>query len=185
MLLTRGFWGVVLGAAILLSPSSSYGQVEIDNLLEGFLKADFRPVYLKDSFLPVDPLRSHLALGEIVLPTGNEHPRLLFTERDRSLLQARIRRRPYSVWWNSLRDLAQTGLSTDLTSADLRDQERALYAEACAFVYFVVGDGRYLQKAKEALLSISPPPHVVNLEGGDPEAGWGPPWRRDSPIQSR
>jgi hypothetical protein len=173
LLLTRGFWGAVLGAAILLSPRSTSGQIEIDNLLEGFLKADFRPVYLKDSFLPIDPLRSHLPLGEIVLPTGNEHPRLLFSQRDRSLLQARIRRRPYSMWWNSLRDLAQTALSTDLTLADLREQERALYAEACAFSYFVMGDGRYLQKAKEALLNISPPPRVVDLEGGDPGEGWG------------
>lgn len=164
--------GAVLAVTLLLSPSS-FGQIRIDDVLEGFIKADFRPVYLEDSFLPIDPLRSHLSLGEVGLSLSNEHPRLLFSRQRSAELQSRIRRRPYSIWWNSLKNRAQAALLVDLSSPDFGELEKALYAEACAFVYFIEGEGRYLQKAKEALLHISPPPHVVNLEGGEPGGGWG------------
>ncbi|KPJ48340.1 MAG: hypothetical protein AMJ41_05105, partial [candidate division Zixibacteria bacterium DG_27] len=170
--LLKGYIGAALTFTILFSSSSS-GQIEIDNVLEGFIKADFRPVYLEDSFLPIDPLRSHLSLGEIRLPLSNEHPRLLFSRQRSAELQSRIRRRPYSVWWNTLKSRAQGALMTDLSASGLREFDRAVYAEACAFTYFIEGDGRYLQKAKEALLHISPAPHVVNLEGGKPGDTWG------------
>ncbi|TET67883.1 MAG: hypothetical protein E3J45_04135, partial [Candidatus Zixiibacteriota bacterium] len=146
--------GAVLAVTLLLSPFS-FGQIRIDDVLEGFIKADFRPVYLEDSFLPIDPLRSHLSLGEVGLSLSNEHPRLLFSRQRRAELQSRIRRRPYSIWWNTLKSRAQAALLVDLSSPDFGELEKALYAEACAFVHFIEGEGRYLQKAKEALLHIS------------------------------
>ena len=100
------------------------------------------------------------AQGQLLGP--QEHPSLLYTEADISLLQERIQREPYASWWQILLDRAASPLK-----ADANDRAKARLAKTLAFVYAMGGgDESHARVATQLLLEVVFPPRGGNM--GEP-----------------
>jgi hypothetical protein len=137
--------------------------------------ANYRAYDLED-LVPLE----QVYLPKIALPQ-EEHPSLLFCEDEKDLIRQRTLREPYSGWWGIVLQRAETGLATDLSNPQLEESRRAYAAKSCAFAYVVTGELPFLEKAREGLLHISPPPAVTTPEGGRTGQGWGD-WVRASAL---
>ncbi len=157
---------------ILLIPEITVGGVG-DDLIRSFTKADFRPVFLRDTWAPVDPFRDKVSFGYVRLPAKEKHPSLYFTGDEIHLLRSRVNRRPMSLWYGRIQQKAVDGLSVDFNSPTLSEIDRALYAEALSFEYVISSNGNYRVRAIGALRNISDPPEIHDLEGGRPVDGFG------------
>ena len=89
------------------------------------------------------------------------HPSLLFSAGDIPTLKDRITRQPYSIWWKTVLDRAN---SIPTSIADERTKAR--YAKSAAFAFLMTDDTVYAEKAKELLLDMKFPPRGGDL--GEP-----------------
>lgn len=89
-----------------------------------------------------------------VLPAGEVHPSLYFTADEVPTLQARMDMSPYSEWWAEILSKADSYLGQDLSSTGVTEDERSKGAKTCAFAHILTQDQQYLDKAREALLSM-------------------------------
>jgi hypothetical protein len=143
--------------------------------VHGVATADYRGYDLKD-LLPLE----YVFLPEIALPP-EQHPCLLFTPEQIDHIRQRTLREPYAQWWRHVLRRAQAGLRKNLSDPRLEETTRAFAAKSCAFAYAVTGEISFLEKAREGLLHISPPPSVTSPEGGKRGQGWGD-WVRASAL---
>ncbi|MFC1683228.1 hypothetical protein ACFL0G_03370, partial [Candidatus Zixiibacteriota bacterium] len=143
--------------------------------LRGVATADYRGFDLKD-MLPIE----QVYLPRIAAPI-ERHPSLLFHQEQVGLIRDRIHREPYATWWRVIRQRAEAGLMQDLSDPGLGEFQRATASKACAFAFVISGDSLFLEKARQGLLHISPPPAVTTPEGGERGRGWGD-WIRASAL---
>ncbi|MBD3233712.1 MAG: hypothetical protein GF315_08300 [candidate division Zixibacteria bacterium] len=156
----------------LLFPDLAHSGLGND-IIHSFTKADFRPVFLSDTWAPIDPFRDKVSFGYIRLPAQEKHPSLYFTEDDIHHLRSRVNRSPMLLWYNRIQQKAVEGLSVDFSDRNLSEMDRALYAEALAFEYLISSNESYRHRAVSALRNISDPPSIHNPEGGRPGDGFG------------
>jgi hypothetical protein len=163
---------MLLLALFMLNTGHIYGGMghEIAN---SFTHADFRPVYLSDSWVPIDPFREKVSIDPIRLPAEEIHPSLYFTAPQIPSLKAKIDRPPVDQWYDKIHQRARQAYGIDFGDRAMPEMERALYAGASAFDYVITEENGHLQNAARALLNISDPPHIVDLEGGRPGDGFG------------
>jgi len=160
-----------LGLRNLVSAGKRVGRAA----LRGVATADYRAYDLDDLFA-----LEQVYLPKIALP-AERHPSLLFSQDQIDLIRQRILREPYARWWKHILREANSSLVTNLSDPHLEESKRALAAKSCAFAYLITGKSSYLEKAREGLLHISPPPAVTTPEGGKTGAGWGD-WVRASNL---
>jgi len=142
-------------------------------IAEGIATGDYREYGLRD-ILPLE----QVYVPEISLPP-ERHPSLLFSSHHADRIRERIRHEPYAQWWETIRRTARASLSVNLSDPGLTEMDRARAVKSCAFAWLITGQGLYLQKARQGLLHISPPPAVTTPEGGRNGQGWGD-WIRAS-----
>jgi hypothetical protein len=154
--------------------ASATGQAGLA-IAEGIATGDYRGYGLRD-ILPLE----QIYFPEVALPS-EQHPSLLFSSADVTLIRERIGRDPYARWWDTVLKKARASLQLNLADSDLAEMERARAVKSCAFAWLITGQGQYLRKAHQGLMNISPPPSVTTPEGGQPGRGWGD-WIRASFI---
>lgn len=162
----------LLLAVFMLNAGHIYAGMGHD-IANSFTHADFRPVYLSDSWVPIDPFREKISIDPIRLPAEEIHPSLYFTTPQIPSLKAKIARPPVDRWYDKIHQRARRAYGIDFGDRALPEMERALYAGASAFEYIITEDNGHLRNAARALLNISDPPHIVGLEGGRPGDGFG------------
>ena len=92
---------------------------------------------------------------------AEQHPSLLFTADDVSVLKERIQREPYATWWQTVLERA------DSTPASFTEERsKARFAKSLAFAYLMTDDIAYAQRAVEVLLEMQFPPRDGDL--GEP-----------------
>ena len=89
------------------------------------------------------------------------HPSLLFTAAELPLLKSRIERAPYSSWWQTTLQRAQT-----VPDAVTVERSKARYAKSLAFAYLMTDDETFAQRGLELLLDMRFPPRGGDL--GEP-----------------
>ena len=89
------------------------------------------------------------------------HPSLLFTAAELPLLKSRIARAPYSSWWQTTLQRAQTVPDTVTV-----ERSKARYAKSLAFAYLMTDDETFARRATELLLDMRFPPRGGDL--GEP-----------------
>ncbi|MCK4273104.1 hypothetical protein KAX22_10645, partial [bacterium] len=159
------------GLRKLFSAAERAGQMALESIATG----DYRAYGLAD-FLPLE----EVFLPGIALP-AEQHPCLLFSENQKELIRQRTLREPYARWWRIVLRRAESSLTQDLSDRRLDESRRATAAKSCAFAYLVTGELPFLDKARQGLLHISPPPAVTTPEGGKTGQGWGD-WVRASAL---
>jgi hypothetical protein len=155
----------------LFSAAGRAGQTALGSIATG----DYRAYGLAD-FLPLE----EVFLPGIALP-AEQHPCLLFSENQKDLIRQRTLREPYARWWRTILQRAESSLTKDLSDRRLDESLRATAAKSCAFAYLITGELSFLDKARQGLLHISPPPAVTTPEGGKTGQGWGD-WIRASAL---
>lgn len=143
--------------------------------LQSVATADYRAYDLED-LLPLE----QVFLSHIALPS-ERHPCLLFSEDQKDLIRQRTLRDPYARWWSCVLQRAESGLMENLSDHVMEESRRAFAAKSCAFAYVITGELPFLDKARQGLLHISPPPAVTTPEGGKTGQGWGD-WIRASVL---
>ncbi|MFO7896219.1 MAG: hypothetical protein R6U84_04735, partial [Candidatus Cloacimonadales bacterium] len=136
------------------------------NFGKGILEANYKSV----------PLREMLVLDKLYLPRPKsqispEHPRLLFAARN-SQIRQRQNRAPYKQWADRIFYLA-TADFTDPASSFINEIKRSEIAKFNSFAYYLQGKPASLERARAALLNISPTLPPLTPEGGEYNQAWG------------
>ncbi len=94
------------------------------------------------------------------LPT-EQHPGLLFTSDDISVLKERIQREPYATWWQTVQARAES-----TPESFTEERSKARFAKSLAFAYLMTDDVAYADRAVEVLKEMQFPPRGGDL--GEP-----------------
>ena len=100
------------------------------------------------------------ATGQVALP-AETHPSLLFSASDLPVLRERIRRAPYSGWWQTVLRRAE-----NVPSSFPTQRSKARYAKSLAFAYLMTDRTAFAERSVEIMLDMKFPPRGGDL--GEP-----------------
>ena len=100
------------------------------------------------------------AAAQVTLP-AETHPSLLFSAADLPVLRERIRRSPYSEWWQTV-----LGRAENVPSTFAVERGKARYAKSLAFAYLMTDRTAFAERAVEIMLDMKFPPRGGDL--GEP-----------------
>ncbi len=134
------------------------------NFLSGFAQANYKEV----------PLREFLIEDKLYIPKPyhnyqNNHPRILDINNS---IQIKKRFFPYKNWADTIIFRAQLNQNAP-NSTFISEETRSEIAKYSAVAYYLNPSEIYLNKAKQALLSIAPTEPPISAEGGYHNQGWG------------
>ncbi len=98
--------------------------------------------------------------ARVTLP-AEIHPSLLFYASDLPVLRERIRRSPYSGWWQTVLNRAENVPTTFAV-----ERSKARYAKSLAFAYLMTERTAFAERAVEIMLDMKFPPRGGDL--GEP-----------------